>query len=67
MKKQGADIKAKDAQLVRKELVIAKHVAEIKKNHRQSGARNALINKANPGSKFEHHTVSRGPKLTHAR
>ncbi|KAI4704583.1 hypothetical protein J4E81_001652 [Alternaria sp. BMP 2799] len=50
MKKQGADIKAKDAQLVRKEVVIAKHVAEIKKNVRQLGARNALINKANPGN-----------------
>ena len=67
MKKQSAEIKVKDAQLVRKEVEIARHVAEIKKKHQQLGARNALIKKANPGSKFEHHTVSRGPKLTHAR
>jgi len=67
LKSQNAEIKAQNTQLVRKEVVIARHVAEIKKNHRQLGARNALINKANPGSKFEHHTVSRGPELTHPR
>jgi len=67
MKKQGADIKAKDAQLVGKGVETARHVAEIKEQRQQLGARNALINKANPGSKFEHHTVPKGPKLTHAR
>ena len=67
LKSKDAEIKAQNAQLVRKEVEIAKHVAEIKKKHRQLGARNALINKTNAGSKFHHHAVPKGPKLTHAR
>ncbi|KAI4934842.1 hypothetical protein J4E85_002703 [Alternaria conjuncta] len=50
LKIQDAEIKAQNTQSVRKELVIARHVAEIKKQRQQLGARNALINKANPGN-----------------
>lgn len=67
IKVKDAEINAKDAELVGQEVEIARKDSEIKKKHQQLGTRNALVNKANPGSGFEHHTVSRGPELTHAR